>query len=64
MKTGDFSNQPKVIKTMNENLKPISETLKKEDLIFDKKIKNLLSEKQYKKWIKYNKKLNKVFSKE
>lgn len=64
MKTGDFSNQPKVVKKMNENLKPLIETLKKEDLLFDKKIKNLLSEKQYKKWIKYNKKLNKVFSKE
>lgn len=64
MKTGDFSNRQKVMKQMQENLKPISETLKKEDLAFDKKMKNMLSEKQYKKWIKYNKKLYKVFPKE
>jgi len=64
MKTGDFSNQEKVVKKMNENLKPISETLKKEDIAFDKKMKSLLSEKQYKKWIKYNKKLYKYFPKE
>lgn len=64
MKTGDFSNQEKVGKKMTENLKPISETLKKEDLAFDKKMKNLLSKKQYKKWIKYNRKLYKVFPKE
>ena len=64
MKSGDFSNQPKIVKQMNENLKPISETLKKEDEKLDKSMKSLLSEKQYKKWIKYNKKLNKVFKKE
>lgn len=63
MKTGDFSNQPKMVKKLNENLKPISETLKKEDKELDKVIKKLLSEKQYKKWIKYNKKLNKFFHK-
>ena len=64
MKSGDFSNQEKVMKTMSESLKPIAETLKKEDLNFDKKMKNILSEKQYKKWIKYNRKLYKVFPKE
>ncbi|WP_159949650.1 hypothetical protein [Polaribacter septentrionalilitoris] len=64
MKTGDFSNQQKVAKEMNENLKPLSETLKKEDLAFDKKLKSLLSAKQYKKWIKYNRKLYKIFPKE
>jgi len=61
MKTGDFSNQAKVMKKMQENLKPIGEIIKKEDLVFDKKIKELLSKKQYKKWIKYNRKLGKVF---
>jgi hypothetical protein len=63
-KTGDRSGQKKVQKTMMENLKPISETLKVEDLKLDKKMKSLLSEKQYKKWIKYNRKLYKVFPKQ
>ncbi len=61
--TGDFSNQTKVKVTMAENLKPISETLKKEDKALDKNIKALLSKKQYSKWIKYNRKLYKVFPK-
>lgn len=61
--TGDFSNQNKVKLTMAENLKPISETLIKEDIELDKAMKNLLSEKQYNKWIKYNKKNYKVFPK-
>jgi hypothetical protein len=64
MKSGDLSNQPKVYKKMVENLKPISEIIKKEDKELNKKIKALLSKKQYKKWIKYNKKLNKVFTEE
>ena len=61
--TGDYSNQQKIQLKMAENLKPISETLKEEDTKLDKTIKELLSEKQYKKWIKYNKKLYKVFPK-
>ena len=64
MASGDFSKQAKVRKTMVENLLPISEILKEEDLKLDKTLKEILSEKQYKKWIKYNKKLNKVFPKE
>jgi len=64
MKSGDYSNQLKVQKVMMENLKPISETLKKEDLKLDKTIKSLLSEKQYKKWIKYNRKIYKIFPNE
>ncbi|ARV07032.1 hypothetical protein BTO04_10185 [Polaribacter sp. SA4-10] len=64
MESGDYSNQLKVQKVMMENLKPISETLKKEDLKLDKTIKSLLSEKQYKKWIKYNRKIYKIFPKE
>lgn len=64
MKTGDISNQQKVMKTMNENLKPIAETIKKEDKKLDKAMKTLLSKKQYKKWIKYNRKMYKVFPKE
>ncbi|PWG05888.1 hypothetical protein [Polaribacter aquimarinus] len=64
IKTGDFSEQPRVYKKVQENLKPITETLKAEDKKLDKKVKNLLSKKQYKKWIKFNKKLNKIFPKE
>lgn len=62
--TGDNSSQKKVMTTMGENLKPLSETIKKEDLLLDKKLKNLLSEKQYKKWLKYNKKIYKFIPKE
>lgn len=61
MKSGDFSEQPKIQKKMNENLKPIVETLKIEDKKLDTTLKNLLSEKQYNKWIKYNRKIYKVF---
>jgi hypothetical protein len=64
MKSGDFSNQVKIQNKMNENLKPISNTLKIEDKKLDKTMKSLLSEKQYKKWIKYNKKIYKIFPKE
>lgn len=63
-KTGDFSNQVKVQKKMGENLKPLYETLKIEDRKLDKTMKSLLSGKQYKKWIKYNKKMYKIFPKE
>ncbi|SDS52503.1 hypothetical protein SAMN05216503_3339 [Polaribacter sp. KT25b] len=63
-KSGDFSNRTEVIKTMNDNLKPISNTLKKEDIKLDATMKSILSEKQYKKWIKYNRKLYKIFPKE
>ena len=49
---------------MNENLKSLTETLKKEDKILDTSIKKILSKKQYKKWIKYNKKIYKIFPKE
>lgn len=63
-KTGDFSKQPEIVKTMNENLEPISNTLKTEDKKLDATMKSILSEKQYKKWINYNKKLNKIFPKE
>ena len=49
---------------MAENLKPIFETLKVEDLKLNSSMKNLLSEKQYKKFIKYSKKIYKFFPKE
>ena len=49
-------------KTVNKNFKPIIETLKEEDKKLNKAIKKVLQPKQYKKWIKYNKKLNKSFS--
>jgi hypothetical protein len=64
MKSGDFSQQPEVLKKMNQNLEPLSNTLKEEDKKLDATIKTMLSEKQYKKWIKYNKKLNKIFTKD
>lgn len=60
-KTGDFSKQLEVQKTMAENLKPIAETLKVEDLKLVKSLKSILSKKQYKKWIKYNRKQGKIF---
>lgn len=64
IKTGDGSNQEKVQKKMTEDLKPISETIKVEDKKLDKSIKEILSKKQYKKWIKYNRKIYKFFPKE
>jgi len=64
IKSGDFSEQPKVLKKMNENLKPISETLKVKDKKLDTSMKKLLSKKQYEKWIKYNKRRQKFFTKE
>ena len=63
-KTGDASGQKKIQETMMASLKPITTILKTKDLLLDKKIRALLSAKQYKKWIKYNKKLYKVFPKE
>ena len=64
MKSGDFSNQKNIQKKMGENLKPILETLKTEDLKLNATMKTLLSEKQHKKWIKYSRKIYKVFPKE
>ncbi|EAQ42808.1 MULTISPECIES: hypothetical protein [unclassified Polaribacter] len=63
-KNGDFSDRTKVQKKMVENLTPISETLRTKDRALDKSIKEILSEKQYKKWIKYNRKMYKVFPKD
>ena len=60
----DLSGSQEVQKKMAENLKPIAETLKKEDIKLNKVIKKLLSEKQYKKWIKYNRKKRKFFPEE
>lgn len=60
-KTGDAAGQKKIQETMMASLKPISKILKVKDLTLDKTLKNLLSAKQYKKWIKYNRKLYKVF---
>ena len=59
--SGDFSGRVEIQKVMEENLKPISETLRVYDKELDKTMKELLSEKQYKKWIKYNRKNYKVF---
>lgn len=61
IKNGDFSKQATIQKKMAEDLKPISETMKEEDQKLDADVKKILSEKQYDKWIRYNKKLNKTF---
>jgi hypothetical protein len=53
-----------VQKKMNERLKPIAKTLREEDIELDKTMKGLLSKNQYKKWIKYNKKMRKIFPRE
>lgn len=60
----DYSNQAEVQKKLENNLKSVSETLKKEDQKLDADIKKILSEKQHQKWIKYNKKFNKTFAEE
>lgn len=60
-KTGDATGQKKIQETMMASLKPISEILKTKDLKLDKTLSELLSAKQYKKWIKFNRKLYKVF---
>ncbi len=62
--TKDFSNSTEVQKKMGENLAPISEILKEKDIEFNRKIEALLSNKQFDKWIKYNRSIYKVFPKE
>ena len=62
-KTGDATGQRRVQETMRASLKPITDILETKDLVLDKKIRELLSAKQYKKWIKYNRKLFKAFPK-
>lgn len=64
MESGDYSNRTAVQLKMAENLKPITETLKVEDKKLDASIKEILSAKQYKKWIKFNRKKGKIFPKE
>lgn len=61
--TGDFSNQIEIQKKMGENLKPIVETLKVEDKKLVKILKENLSEKQYNKFLKYSRKIGKIFPK-
>jgi len=64
MKSGDFSKQATIRKEMNTRLKPIGEVIREEDKKLNKAIKKLLNKKQYKKWIKYNRKKYKNFPKE
>lgn len=64
IKNRDYSNQAEVQKKLAEDLKPISETMKTEDQKLDEEIKKILTEKQYEKWLKFNKSLNKTFSEE
>lgn len=60
----DFSGFEKIQKQVAESLKDIRETLKSEDIKLDKQIKLLLSDKQYKKWISYNRSIKKFFPKD
>ena len=60
-KTGDLSDRQRVQKKMQEDLKPIADALRAEDIIFDTKMREILNKKQYKKWVKYNRKLYKKF---
>ena len=64
IKNRDYSNQAEVQKKLGEDLNPISETMKTEDQKLDEEIKKILSDKQYQKWLKYNKSLNKTFLEE
>ena len=61
MKTGDFSKQSNVRKEMMNRLRPVGEVIKEEDVKLNTAIKGILNKKQYKKWIKYNKKIYKFF---
>jgi hypothetical protein len=63
-KTGDASGQKKIQETMLTSLKPITTILKTKDLALDKTLRDILSSRQYKKWIKYNRKLYKAFPEE
>lgn len=64
IKNRDFSNHAEVQKKLATDLKSLSETMKSEDEKLDVEVKKILSEKEYDKWIKFNKKLNKTFSEE
>ncbi len=57
LKTGDISNQQKVAKELKENTLPIYKLLKQENDLLNSKMNEFLSEKQLKKWKKYNKNL-------
>jgi hypothetical protein len=55
-KTGDFSIMQKVQKTLNKRFKPFSDDLKEKEKNLDTSLKELFSDKEFKKWIKYKKK--------
>lgn len=55
-KTQDYSKFQEVKKQMDEAFKPMIEALKKEEKKLDEQLKSALSEKQFKKWMKYQKK--------
>jgi hypothetical protein len=64
IKTGDLSNQVEIQKNIVENLKPIADTIRNEDVKLLKDLDNVLLEKQKKKFIKYNRKKGKVYPKD
>jgi hydroxymethylpyrimidine/phosphomethylpyrimidine kinase len=57
LKTGNLSNQQKVAKELKENTLPIYKLLKQENDLLNNEMNEFLSEKQLKKWKKYNKNL-------
>lgn len=63
IETGDLSDQQKVQQKLAENLKPVIDAITIEDKKLNDKIIKILSEKQYRKWVRYNKKLYKLIPK-
>jgi len=57
--SGDFSIMRDVQKTINERFKPFSNDFKEKEEKLDVSLKELLSEKEFKKWEKYKKKAKK-----
>lgn len=57
LKTGNLSNLQKIAKELKENTLPIYKLLKQENDLLNNKMNEFLSEKQLKKWKKYNKNL-------
>ena len=59
-KTGDYSEGEKVQKTLKDTLKPFADILEEKETDLDNSLKEILSEKKYKKWNKFKKKAKKT----
>lgn len=57
LKTKDYSEFEKVKKQMDEAFKPMKDQIQKEEEKLEAALKNTLSAKQYKKWVKYQNKI-------